>query len=725
MPTAWAAFWTNVRRFQSDKVNPWLGFRNALGVGLPLAAGAALGSLPAGLAMSSGALNVAFRDSDAPYSQRARQLLAGSLVAGFTVFAATLCGKYTVIALALTAVWAFAAGMLVAINQSAADVGVMSLVMLLVYAAVPLPPERAALAGLAAFAGGLIQTALSLSLWPLNRYAPERRALGNLYLELSRAAASPPDSAAQSPPATAQSLAAQTALATLDQNRSVESERFRLLLIQAERMRVSLLALSRLRARMERDQPETAEGIVLDRYLEVCSDVLKSIGNSLIDGVEMKPETEALTELDALPEQLRKTDTARSPTQVVMTPALAAMTMDARFQMDALAGQIRAAIDLEASATPAGLSEFERREASKPWRLRLQGTVATLRANLSFESAALRHSVRLTVCVLLGDALARGFELRRPYWLPMTIAIVLKPDFTATFSRGVLRLAGTFAGLVFATLLVHILPSGNAVQILSVAVLMFVVRAIGGANYGILATSVTALVVFLIALSGASAKDLIAARGVNTVIGGAIALIAYGLWPTWERTQVSEAMASMLDGYRRYVQVLLKSYDAAKSGDSGNLNDLDRARVAARLARTNLEASIDRANAEPGASKEGLRSRSAMLASSHRLAHALMALEAGLSSTRPGPPREPLRKFLNDVELTLSYLASTLRGSRSPGSQSNDSAAPPPDPLPDLREDHRALVHSIDSQGQPFTLMNVETDRIANSLNSLREELLR
>jgi uncharacterized membrane protein YccC len=712
MPTAWAAFWTNVRRFQSDKVNPWLGFRNALGVGLPLAAGAALGFLSAGLAMSSGALNVAFRDSDAPYSQRARQLLAGSLVAGFTVFAATLCGKYFAIALALTAVWAFAAGMLVAINQSAADVGVMSLVMLLVYAAVPLPPERAALAGLAAFAGGLIQTALSLSLWPLNRYAPERRALGNLYLELSRAAASPPDTAAQSPPATAQSLAAQTALATLDQNRSVESERFRLLLIQAERMRVSLLALSRLRARMQRDQPETPEGIVLDRYLEVCSIVLKSIGNSLIEGVEMKPETEALTELDALPEQLRKTEAARSPAQ-------AAMTNDARFQMDALAGQIRAAIDLEASATPAGVSEFERREASKPWRLRLQGTVATLRANLSFESAALRHSVRLTVCVLLGDALARGFELRRPYWLPMTIAIVLKPDFTATFSRGVLRLAGTFAGLIFATVLVHILPPGSAVEILSVAVLMFVVRALGGANYGILATSVTALVVFLIALSGASAKDLIAARALNTVIGGTIALIAYWVWPTWERTQVSEAMARMLDGYRRYVQFLLKSYDDAKSGDSGNFNDLDRARVAARLARTNLEASIDRANAEPGASKEGLRSRSAMLASSHRLAHALMALEAGLSSTRPGPPREPLRKFLNDVELTLDYLATALRGSRS------NSLAPPLDSLPDLREDHRALVHSIDSQGQPFALMNMETDRIANSLNSLREELLR
>jgi uncharacterized membrane protein YccC len=696
MPTAWAAFWQNVRRFQSDKVTPWLGFRNALGVALPLAAGAALGSISAGLAMSTGALNVSFRDSDAPYVQRARQMLVGSLVAGLTVFAATLCGHSNAIALALTTVWAFGAGMLVAVSQPAADLGVMSLVMLLVYSAVPLNPERAALAGLLALAGGLLETALSLALWPLRRYAPERRALGNLFVELSRAAASPPEHAAQSPPATAQSLAAQNALATLDQDHSVESERFRLLLIQGERMRLSLLALSRLRKRIGREQPGSSDVTVLDRYFEICSKVLSALGNSLIAGVPMSPDADALKELGTLAERLREPDSTRSP-------AVDAMIVDARFQMDALAGQIRSAIDLAASATPAGSSAFERREAAKPWTLRLHGTLATLRANLTLESAACRHAVRLAVCVLIGDALGRSFEFRRGYWLPMTIAIVLKPDFTATFSRGVLRLAGTFAGLGFATALVHVLPPGNTPQIVSIGVLMFVVRCFGGANYGILTTSVTALVVFLISLTGVSAKELIAARALNTVIGGAIALVAYWVWPTWERTQISEAMARMLDAFGQYVRVLRNSYDA------GNSDGLDSARVAARLARTNLEASIDRAIAEPGASKESVRSLNALLASSHRLAHALLALEAGLSTTRSAPPRDAFRKFLNDVELTLHYLATALRGSPIT-----------PAALPDLREDHGALVHSGDSHA----LMDVETDRIANSLNTLSEELL-
>ena len=56
----------------------------------------------------------------------------------------------------------------------------------------------------------------------------------------------------------------------------------------------------------------------------------------------------------------------------------------------------------------------------------------------------------------------------------MTIAIVLKPDFGSTFSRGVLRLGGTFIGVVFATALFHILPQSLWVQIATIAALMFV-----------------------------------------------------------------------------------------------------------------------------------------------------------------------------------------------------------------------------------------------------------
>ncbi len=66
------------------------------------------------------------------------------------------------------------------------------------------------------------------------------------------------------------------------------------------------------------------------------------------------------------------------------------------------------------------------------------------------------------------------------------------------------------------------------------------------------------------------------------------------------------------------------------------------------------------------------------------------------------------------MEITLHSLAGALRG--SPLGRSD---------LPDLREDHHALVHSGDPAAERYALVNVETDRMTNSLKTLRDELLK
>ena len=594
-PNAWSAFWQTILRYQADKVDPWLALRNTLGVALPLAAGVAFGTLSGGIVVATGALNVAFSDSQEPYSQRARRMLSASLLIGFAVFSGSLCGHHHATAILVAIAWAFAAGMLVALSTTAADLGALSLVVLVVFAAFPMSLEKAAISGLLAFAGGLLQTLLAIAFWPLRRYQPERRVLADLYLELSGAAASPVQ-ATEAPPASEQSTQAQNSLAALDRDHSIEAERYRLLLSQAERTRLSLLAMARLRTRIQREEPANPAIEILDRFLQLSSRALRSIGDSLVAG-QPAAAPDPLPQLQTLAESLRE------PAAAPPSP-LSAMLRDARFQMDALAGQLRSAIDLAAYATPAGIRAFERREARRPWTLRLGGTWATLRANLSLKSAACRHAIRLTVCIAIGEALSRGLDWRRSYWLPMTIAIVLKPDFTATFSRGVLRLAGTFIGLLLATALFHLLHPATIAEVALLTVFMFILRCFGPANYGIVVIAVTALVVLLIALSLDSPRAVMAARALNTTAGGAIALLAYWLWPTWERTQVPDALARMLDAYREYFHLVRESYTAPEKSFA---HELDRVRLAGRLARSNLEASVDRLLAEPGTSPETVK----------------------------------------------------------------------------------------------------------------------
>ena len=529
-------------------------------------------------------------------------------------------------------------------------------------------------------------------MWPVRRYTPERRALGLLYQGLSRAAAAGAP-ATEAPPASSESTAAQKALASLAGDRSIEAERYLALLSQAERMRLAMLALARLRVRLKREGalPEAA---LLERAAERASEGLAAVAASLLSTTPAAPHPDTLRQLDAMVELLCVEESRP-------------MVHDARSQLASFTGQLRSALELAANSTPRGIAEFHQREAKRPWTLRLAGALAVLRANLNFESAAFRHALRLALCVALADSLGRALDWRRSYWMPMTVAIVLKPDFSSTFTRGLLRLAGTLAGLLLATALFHLLQPGQAAQVAWIAAFAFLLRSFGAANYGVFVTALTALVVLMFAVTGVAPGQVIAARGMNTAVGGLIALAAYILWPTWERTQVNEVLARMLAAYRAYFAAVRDAYLEPQKDFS---RVLDRARMAARLARSNLEASVDRLRSEPGTAAR-VSELEIILANSHRLVHAIMALEAGLSASRRAPARAAFRTFTAHVEQTLRILENRLRGL-------------PAEDLPDLRESYRLLSKSGDPAVERYALVNIEADRVTNSLNTLAEKIV-
>jgi uncharacterized membrane protein YccC len=697
------AFWGVLTRFDASKLAPYMALRNSIGVILPLIAGFALNMPRGGVVVASGALNVAYSDGSDPYAQRAKRMLSSSALCALGVLLGALSGSHNALAVIIATMWAFAAGMFVAAGSAAADLGVISLVTLMIYAAQPLTPQQALISSALALGGGLLQTALSVALWPVQRYEPERRALATFFLELARAAEQPL-SATSAPPATIHSAQAQDALSGLDSETGVEAVRYRALLSQAERIRLTLLMLSRLHLRMQRERASYSGVRILGDYLKKSAQALQAIGDSLTSGMPPKAGKEILAASAAY------TLLFRQETDSLPPSFLAAVAKDARFQMDALNGQLRSALDLAANATATGQADFAKQQAQQPWWLRFSGVLATLRANLNLQSSAFRHAVRLAALVAIGNTLERAFYWHRSYWLPMTIVLVLKPEFTTTFTRGVLRIGGTIVGLFLATALFRFLPESVPLQIVLIFIFTLLLRWVGPANYGIFAVAISALVVLLIAITGVSPKEVIWARGLNTAAGGALALLAYWMWPTWERTQVSERIAEMLDAYREYFHSLAETY--TRNG-SESANELDRVRLGARMARTNLEASIDRLSAEPGTTAKQINQLNALLASSHRFVHALMALDAGWLHTAAVRPREAFHTFAMHVEKTLDLLSAALRGKRVQLKE-----------FPDLREDHHVLLQSGDQKIERYALVNVEADRIVNSLNTLREQVL-
>ena len=587
--------------------------------------------------------------------------------------------------------------MLVSLGSTAADLGTISLVTVCVYAGNGRPVEQALMGGLLAFGGGLLQTAITLALWPWRRHGPERELLAGLMTDLQHMAQAEHMEAADSPPATGAISGAQQSLSALNYSNTIEAERLRSLLAQGERIRISLVALRRLRSRIRREPGAANAAELLDEAFRTSATALGVVAATLSNGTGANQAAPTIALLDDLASRLRHSGNGNS--------GLCALIADARTQVQALSGRLRAVADLAAGMTAAGAVEFDRTESRRSPALRLTGTLATIRANLHLTSTTFRHAVRLAVCVATATALGREIGFQRAYWMPMTAAIVLKPDFTATFTRGILRIGGTFLGLLATTGFFYVLPAGSGPDVALAIALMFAMRWAGGANYGILVVAVTGLVVALLAMTGVAPGPVMAARAMNTVIGGVIALVAYAVWPTWQRTQVREALASTLDSYRDYFDAICFAYQRGRSAAARKLN---RTRVRGRLARTNLEATAERLRGEPGNGDAEAR-LAAVLATSHRMVHAMMSLEAGLEGDRRASPPPGFEPWADAVKVTLSMLSDCLR-----------SRTPPVGERPNIRELHTEMTRS----GDRSSLLMVETDRITNTLDTIAEQVL-
>ncbi|HET7161717.1 MAG TPA: FUSC family protein, partial [Rhodanobacteraceae bacterium] len=514
--------------------------RNTAAIVLPLAVGALTDHLAAGLGVSAGALNTMFVDQPGPYRLRLQRMLLAALASGFAAFAGSVLGQWPATLLPAVALWGFGAALLVAIDAHATRVGLTSLILLVIMGAEPHSAPQALPAALLIFAGGLLQTLFAIAAWPLQRYRPERLALAQAFRELADfARTDAADDVAVALPPSLNDVQALLFGAGRARGRAVEA--FRVLAQLSERMRLELFALAHQQETC--DQPEVRAALASAR--NHAADVLTAIAIAL----EQAATPQSAATLDAYAQAVARIESAPPSADVDIANA----------RIAALGGQLRAAVRNGDTAGSRGEIRAQRAEFRLPRALRSANPLATLRANLRLSSPACRHAIRCGVCVTVALALSHVLPLSRGYWMPMTVAIVLKPDFGATWRYGLLRVAGTLGGLLLTTAVLHFGGVGNFWMSLALmAVLCFAFRELATVHYGIAVVCLTGTVVILLSFYGIPAAASVHARAIDTALGSALALLAYLLWPTWERGREREVLARMLDAYRNYLMAVLR-----------------------------------------------------------------------------------------------------------------------------------------------------------------------
>jgi uncharacterized membrane protein YccC len=365
----------------------------------------------------------------------------------------------------------------------------------------------------------------------------------------------------------------------------------------------------------------------------------------------------------------------------------------------ALGGQLRAAVRNTEFAGSRGELRAEENEARLPVALRSGSPLATLGANFHLQSVAFRHALRCGVCLAIAVAGERVFGFPHGFWVPMTTAIVLKPDFAGTFSFGLLRVAGTLAGLILTTAIVHYAFGNVWAQLALLMILCVGFRLFTTMNYGLGVMMLTGVIVILLSFYGVAPGEAMLVRGVATSLGSALALLAYAIWPTWERLR--PALATMIDSYRDYFSALFTAdVDARRA-----------ARTASRTARTNALASLDRLRGEPKRDRALIALAESVFANANRFVRASMALEAVLQDSGERPAEAEVLAFAARVDASLREIADGLRHDH-------------PVQVENLRQCERALAKTLAavSGGEAHTVaiaISDACDRVTDSINTL------
>lgn len=643
---------------------PWrVGVRNTLAVVAPLAAGLATGHAAAGIAVAIGALNTMFADQPGPYRLRAQRMLLTALGAGLSAFAGAVFGAHDAVIVAAALLWGVVGGLLVAIGPEAGRAGLTSMILLVVMSADPLPVAQASGIGALVLVGGVLQSLVALAAWPLQRYRPERHALAEVFTQLAAMARMRHDPT--TPPPTTQAVQfAQQLLHGAHRSRSLAMQSFRVLAEVGERIRVELLALADLREAVTDPRSGAAVGDVL----LAAARVLDGIAVALAQGIAPTAARELADALDPLVaaiEGLRARHDERGERRLLRI---------AHTRAEGLAGQLRSAARNAAFAGSRGEADAQEGEARLPAALRPQGALATLRANLGISSVAMRHALRCGICLALAVAVERMLDLPHGFWIPMTTAIVLKPDFAGTFSFGVLRVVGTLVGLVLVSVLLLGPIDGPWERLLAFAALCFAFRLLATVNYGLGTAALTGMIVMLMSFHGDAPGETILPRAGYTLAGSALALAAYALWPSRERLRLRPGLASMIDAYRAYLAAVL-------GGDAGQRAET---RVAARAARTEALASLDRLAGEPRPDRRLLALAEGVFANGNRIARASMALEAARIDGGALPCAAEVAEFTARADAALRAITSRLR-------EGTPSAYAPPRPA------ERALAAALEA----------------------------
>jgi uncharacterized membrane protein YccC len=665
----WQRAWHALLAMQSETISKeieWVeGFRAAFGIALPAAIGLLANHLVWGILCSFATLWVLMCDVGGAYRQKAINLVTSGLV----ILIAYVFGGWMILSVPNYIIgmflWVSAAALIGIAGNAAAQAGMVSSTIVVTSVVLFVPSEFwiRLLLCTTGFGWALL---LSLALWPLAPYAPILQAVSASFMRLGDLSASFWSGAAE-PTRSANNLdfaiAYDAVMASLERSRSIwgafrarragPTARSMRLLALIEALDDVARTLVTLREELNLVGREKWFGEFRGRFAELTN-ALSHLSREVAAvvavagrGVDPALLQEAFQGLESAITAQSKRETLFQRTEIHRT------TKHLIEQACALAETVS---DLNAphqkfSAPP------EARFGPRP---KTYDPLVEIRNNISFRSTSFRHALRLGAVSAIGGLLAAGEHLVRGYWIPMTVVIVLKPNFGGTLQRCVQRITGTVLGALIGALLV--LASPEPWVLWSVLpVLVFATFALRNFNYTLFSLALTPTVLLMLDIAHPITVTDSFLRVLHTIIGSVLALLSgYLLFPLWESRHLPSHIAEALRAEASLVRALRDAMLGTKD------RPISEFRRDAAVSVSNAATAGQRLLSEPADRRGDVEASLAAVNNCRRILHALAAISDYPTRKSVQLQSDELIGFYQALAQALDDLASSLMTGTEP-----------------------------------------------------------
>ncbi|TRX36896.1 FUSC family protein [Flavobacterium sp. ZT3R18] len=350
--------------------------------------------------------------------------------------------------------------------------------------------------------------------------------------------------------------------------------------------------------------------------------------------------------------------------------------------------------------------------------------LSTFVQNLSFSSTIFRHSLRLTITIIIGGIIGKLLPFQNIYWILMTIIIIMRPGYGLTKQRSIQRALGTILGGVIAFSILSLTQNQILLSTLAITC-MLLGLSFTQTNYTVSATFVTMYIVFLYGILTPNFVHVIQFRIIDTLTGALLAFLAnHFLWPSWEYIKAPEYLEKAIAANRDYLNEIFAFYR-----NKGEVTISYRlARKNAFIEIGNLMASFQRMSQEPKSKQIKMTQVYKLTELNHSLLSSIASLGTYIQSHKTTPLSEAFtivaKKSIKNLEEAIGYLKNEVYAQQNP--ITNEELANRFTELKNIRERELKEGNLIDEES--FTLKMQEAQLVIEQLiwlTNLSERILK